>query len=533
MVVVYRSEIEQPIQPGQEFELTVTFRNLGGTRLRSPVATFTPSEALNIVGGSSSFVMDDINGKKSGSVTLRIKANSTIPSPNQSLGVELKFNYNNNVSTVQGSITDKVAIPALGRESVPQPPVLVTRSAVEKPIEPGQTLDLTVSFQNAGTTKLVSPIATVTPSDSLVILNDTSTFLLPDIAPGTSGSIVVQVKALQELSSTNQSLSTELKFGYDNGGMLTQAAVSDRINLAATPPSKVDTPVPNLVIQKFTYGESSVPAGGKFPLAVTFQNTGTVKVENVVVTVDGGESFTMDGSTNTFHYKFLGAGSYQTLTVPMQAIPSSKSGAQSVGLSFKYEYMDGEKRTPATADIKVSIPVYQPDRFQINVPVVPESMTVGEEAEVTLAYVNKGKDDISNVEATVEGNGVETPTRTQYLGNITAGTSGTIGFALTPTAAGETEVMLKISYEDADQQVQTRLFPVKLQAEEMVPVDDFPDVIEEEPSSGLPWLWIGLSGAVLAAAVIVVVIRKKARRSAESSWDGNWEDTEDAPREEA
>ena len=533
MVVVYRSEMEKPIEAGQEMDLTITFRNLGGARLRSPVATFTPSDSLNIVGGTSSFVLDDINSKKSGSVTLRIRANSTIPSPNQSLGVELKFNYDNNVSLVQGSITDKVSIPALGRESVPQPPVLVTRSALGKPIFPGQALDVTVSFQNAGTTKLVSPVATVTPSDSLVVLNETSTFLLPDIAPGATGSITVRVKALQEISSTNQSLGTELKFGYDNGGMLTQATVSDRVNLAATPPSKTDTPVPNLVIQKFSYGEGSVPAGGKFPLGIVFQNTGTVKVENVVVTVDGGESFTMDGSTNTFYYKTLGAGSSQTLTVPMQAVPASKSGAQSIGVSFKYEYLDGEKRTPSTADIKISVPVYQPDRFQINAPAVPESMTVGEEAEVTLAYVNKGKDDIANVEATVEGDGVDTPARTQYLGNITAGTSGTIGFALTPTAAGETEIVLKISYEDADQQVQTRTFPVKLQAEEMIPMDGGPDFIDEEPTGGIPWLWIGLGGAVLAAAAVVVILRKKASRSAEGSWDGSWEETEETPKEEA
>ena len=160
-------------------------------------------------------------------------------------------------------------------------------------------------------------------------------------------------------------------------------------------------------------------------------------------------------------------------------------------------------------------------------------MTVGEEAEVTLAYVNKGKDDIANVEATVEGDGVDTPARTQYLGNITAGTSGTIGFALTPTAAGETEIVLKISYEDADQQVQTRTFPIKLQAEEMVPMDDYPDVMEEDPSGGIPWLWIGLGGAVLAAAAVVVILRKKVSRSAEGSWDGSWEETEETPKEEA
>lgn len=533
MVVVSRSEIYKPIEPGQEISVVITFRNLSNAKLRSPVATFTPSDGLNIVGGSSSFALDDINARKNCTVTLHIQANTTISSPNQSLGVDLKFNYHNNVSMVQASITDKITIPAVGRESVPQPPVLVTRSNIDKPITPGQTLDMTISFKNAGATKLVSPVATVTPSDSLVILNETSTFLLPDIEPDASGSIVVRVKALQELSSTNQTISTELKFGYDNGGMLTQATVSDKVNLAAEPPAKTDTPVPNLVIQKFSYGEGSVPAGGKFPLAITFQNTGTVRVENVVVTVDGGESFTMDGSTNTFHYNSLGPGSSQVLEVPMQAVPGSKSGAQSVGVGFKYEYLDGEKRTQTTADIKISVPVYQPDRFQINSPVVPESLTVGEESEVTLAYVNKGKDDISNVEATVEGDGVDTPARTQYLGNITAGTSGTIGFALTPNTVGETEVVLKISYEDADQQVKTRTFPVKFQAEEMVPVDDFADVEPEDPSSGIPWLWIGLGGAVLAGGAVVVILRKKARRTVEDAWDGNWEEPENAPQEEA
>ena len=40
-----------PWRPGQEVELTVTFRNLAGARLqlKSPVATFTPSDALSLV----------------------------------------------------------------------------------------------------------------------------------------------------------------------------------------------------------------------------------------------------------------------------------------------------------------------------------------------------------------------------------------------------------------------------------------------------------------------------------------------------
>lgn len=539
MVLISRSDIAKPLEAGQEVELTVSFRNLSPIQLKSPVATFTPSDGLSLSGGNSSFLLDDIGGKKTVSVKVRVKAGATIPSPNQSLGVDLKFNYNNNISFTQGTITDKIAIPALARESVPQPVVVVTRSPIAKPISAGETVNVAVSFKNAGATKLISPVVTMTTSDALMIQNDTSTFLLSDIEPGTSASVTVQVKASKEISSPNQSLSTELKYSYDNGGTITQATASDRVNLTANTTAegtKPDSPVPNLVIRKFTYGPSSVAAGSKFPLSITFENTGTLRVENIVITVDGGESFAMDGSTNTYFYKSLAGGGRETLEVPMQSVPTGKSGAQSVNVGFKYEFVDKEKRSQASADIKISVPVYQPDRFQINAPTVPETVSVGEEAEISLAYVNKGKDDIANVEATVVGDSVDTPARTQYLGNITAGSSGNIGFALTPTQEGEVDLVLKISYENANQELQTREFPLTLQVQEPVIDDLGEDIPMEEPAS-FPWLWVCLGGgaAAAAAAVVLMQVRKRKKAAALDStqdWD-NWEETDtDTPQKE-
>lgn len=657
MVLISRSSIDNPIEAGQELTITLSFRNLSNITLKSPVATLTPSEGITIVGGSFSFTMSDISGKKTETIKVKIKANSTIPSPAQSLGVDLKFNYYNNVSFTQGSVTDKVSIPALGRESVPQPVVLVTRSpmanpiapgettdvtvyfqntstaklvkpvvtitpseslvvlndaatfllsdieagktasiqvkvkalkslssttqtlntelkygydnggmitqvtasdkvvipslakesvpqpvvlvtrnSMDRPINPGETVSLTLTFQNAGTTKLISPAASVTPSDSLTIANDASTFLLPDIEPGKSAAITVKIKAAKDLSAATQSLSTELKYSYDNGETITQATASDRLNLTANVPSKADQSVPNLVIRSFTYGGESVAAGAKFPLDFTFENTGSANVENVVVTVDGGECFTMDGSTNTYFYRALTAGGSQSQQVPMRAVPTGKTGAQSISVSFKYEYTDGEKRTQATSDIKLSVPVYQPDRFQINAPSAPEYATVGEEIELTLSYVNKGKDDIANLEATVVGEDVDTPARTQYLGNVTAGANGNVGFAISPNKGGEINVVLKISYENADQQVQTREFPIKLTAEEYVPAADGGDEsIEESSGPAIPVLPILIAAGAAAAVIAAVVIVKKKKAAQlptvdSESWD-DWDDTNSSEEE--
>lgn len=242
-VLVSRSAMDKPIEAGQSISVTITFENLSRTRLTSPVVTFTPTDGISIAGGSSSFPLPDIAGKKSVSLTVTVQASSTIPSPAQSLGVDLKFNYFNNVSTVQGTMTDKINIPALGRDSVPQPVVLITRSPLERPLAPEESATITMQFQNTSSTRLVKPVVAITPSESLMVLNDAATFLLPDIDPGKTVSIAVRIQAARGNTTTSQSLSAELKFGYDNGGMLTQASVSDKVIIPTLAKETVPQPV--------------------------------------------------------------------------------------------------------------------------------------------------------------------------------------------------------------------------------------------------------------------------------------------------
>ena len=154
-------------------------------------------------------------------------------------------------------------------------------------------------------------------------------------------------------------------------------------------------PVPNIIITNFTYGDGSVAVGSTFNLGFTFQNMGKVAVSNMVVTVDGGENFAISGGTNTFYYDALNAGAALTQTVPMQTLASAKNGAQGIDISFKYEYVDGAARSSNTSDIKISVPVSQPDRFELNDPVVPNIVNAGEETTITMDYVNKGKGDVA------------------------------------------------------------------------------------------------------------------------------------------
>lgn len=225
-------------------------------------------------------------------------------------------------------------------------------------------------------------------------------------------------------------------------------------------------PVPNIIITNFTYGDGSVAVGTNFDLGFTFQNMGKVAVSNMVVTVDGGENFAISGGTNTFYYDSLWAGYSLTQTVPMQVLSSAKNGAQGIDINFKYEYVDGDTRNSNTSDIKISVPVSQPDRFELGDPVLPDTVNAGEESTISMDYVNKGKGDVSNVEASIEGDGITATQATQYIGNVASGASGSIGFAFTAAAAGEYDAKLKVMYEDADGQQQTKESPVKITVSE-------------------------------------------------------------------
>lgn len=323
---------------------------------------------------------------------------------------------------------------------------------------------------------------------------------------------------------------------------LIAAALALALALLPAPPARADDapaadaatvaptagPVPNVIITNFTYGDAPATVGGDFTLGYTFQNMGRVAVQNMVVTVDGGDSFSIAGGTNTFYVDWLDAGYSLTQSVPMQALGSAASGAHAVTVGFRYEYVDAGVRSTGSSDIRIAVPVVQPDRFQINDPVLPESAYAGEEVTVTMAYVNKGKADVANVEASIEGESIESAVSSQYLGNVASGGTGSVGFAFTPLAAGELNATLHISYEDPNGEAKTRDFPITLNVDESVPVIDEGMDPEPEPEPAVPlWAWIagGAALAVLAVALAVVAVRRRrARHAARRADDEDWDD---------
>ena len=378
----------------------------------------------------------------------------------------------NNLDAYQnGSVTIRECVPYTEPkpepeptpETIPEPRAVFNSDGMSTAIAAGQTKTITVYIQNAGTTAMRDPILTLKSSGSLLIMGSQD-YMLDDIRAGRDTAVTVTVKALDKIESQMQTIDATLSFYYDNGTQLTGGSASGSVNVLSTvtkdtkDEETIASPTPIVILSKYNYGGSSVAAGSSTNVSFSFMNTSkTIKIENVMVTVTGGQDLMLNGSTNTFYFESVAASGSKTVTVPMKAAQLISASAQDVKIDVTYEYVDQNARKSGNATLSLSVPLYQPDRFDLSEPKTSYTGYVGEETSLTIDYVNKGKSAINNVEATISGD-IDTPTAYQRVGTIDGGKNGTIAFAVTPQLEGENQVKIVITYEDSNGNTKERVF---------------------------------------------------------------------------
>lgn len=432
--------------------------------------------------------------------------------------------------------TEPTPAPEPTPEVIPEPRAVFNSDGTSTSIAAGETKTITVYIQNAGTTAMRDPILTLKSSGSLLIMGSQD-YMLDDIRAGRDTAVTVTVKAPDKIESQMQTIDASLSFYYDNGTQLTGGSASGSVNVLSTvtkdtkDEETIASPTPIVILSKYNYGGSSVAAGSSTNLSFSFTNTSkTIKIENVMVTVTGGQDLMLNGSTNTFYFESVAASGSKTVTVPMKAAQLISASAQDVKIDVTYEYVDQNARKSGNATLSLSVPLYQPDRFELSEPKTSYTGYVGEETSLTIDYVNKGKSAINNVEATISGD-IDSPTPYQRVGTIDGGKNGTIAFAVTPQLEGENQVKIVITYEDSNGNTKERVFEATVEAmayETADPGMDDPGMIDPEPASTFPWKYVII--AVVAALIVLLIVlrirKKKAKQKAEQAlWD-KWDEEE-------
>lgn len=291
-----------------------------------------------------------------------------------------------------------------------------------------------------------------------------------------------------------------------------------------TPAPTAEPDLPKIMVKDFTFGGNSVEAGKEFTLDLTlFTTSGNTSLTDVMVGLNFGEAKNVSlasGSMNTY-VGTMAPGATKHITYKIITDATIEPGA--IGITVQLSSKNGEASTSP-----ISIPVTQPERFEITNIEAPESMMMGEEGYLSVTFVNKGKSAITNLSAEIEGTNLANPGQSQFLGNIAAGTENSVDFSVMASAEGTITGKVILSFEDAKGETKT------LEKDFSCTVQAMPDMggdmgimdpgmldptMGENVKSGMPWwgwLLIALAVAAVAAVVVIVVLKKKkAKKLAE------------------
>ena len=286
---------------------------------------------------------------------------------------------------------------------------------------------------------------------------------------------------------------------------------------------KDQTTSPNLLVRTSSYGDSVV-AGSPFTLSLGLYATdGNENLNDVIVSLTLPENILLNSGSLSNYVGTIAA--KQTRDVTFEVMPSAGFTGTVANITVNMTGTGSITGKEVSGTTTISVPVSQPDRFEVGqLQLSSESIMVGETGSVTLSYVNKGKNAIGNLEARLTGTNLGGENY-QYLGNLNAGTEGSVDFDITPDSAGNISGVITLNYEDASGNPRTISKDFTATAEEMNYDDYMPDPdsnMDEPQQTGMPvwgWVLIVVCVGVVVAVIAVVVLRKRKKAKALAALD--------------
>ena len=282
------------------------------------------------------------------------------------------------------------------------------------------------------------------------------------------------------------------------------------------PTEKPEYDYPKILVKDFSFGGNSVEAGKEFTLELTlFTTSGNANLQDVMVGLNFGELKGVSLASGSMNTYVGGMAPNTTKTISYKMITDATIEPGAISINVNLTSKNGEAATSP-----ISIPVTQPERFDITNMEAPETIMMGEEGYLSVTFVNKGKSAINNLSAEIQGENLANPGQSQFLGNIAAGTENSVDFSVMAAAEGTINGKVILSYEDAKGEVKT------LEKEFSCTVESMPDMSIDpmdpgmmdptmtDTAPGMPiWGWALIVVGVVAVVVVVVVVIKKKQKA--------------------
>ena len=282
-----------------------------------------------------------------------------------------------------------------------------------------------------------------------------------------------------------------------------------------------DGSVPRVIVTGFSTDPEKVKAGTDFTLTIHLKNTSKKsRVKNMLfdltAPVEGSDeqtsapAFLPSSGSSSIYLDGMKAGGTADISIKLNAKSDLLQKPYSVELSMKYEDANS---AAVEATSSISIPIKQDARFEFSdFEINPESISVGEEANVMCNLYNLGRIKLYNVKAVFEGNAIEK--EEVFVGNVESGATASIDAMLTGARStqGPENVTMTMSYENEDGEVITEEKQLMLEVTEKMEDSMETDMeMPEEKKGRIPIVAI-VAVVLLAIIATIVVFLKKHKK---------------------
>lgn len=282
--------------------------------------------------------------------------------------------------------------------------------------------------------------------------------------------------------------------------------------------------VPRVIVTGFDTNPAEVHAGSDFTLTIHLKNTSKkTKVQNMLFELEAptegtdeqtsAPAFLPTSGSNSIYLDGIKADGTADISITLNAKADLLQKPYSINLSMKYE---DSQATQIDSSSSISIPVKQDARFEFSeFEISPQTIEVGDEANVMCSLYNLGRIKLYNAKARFEGNGIKK--QEIFIGNVEAGATGSIDAMLKgeKVTNGNSKITMTLSYEDESGNISETTKDFELEVTEAVDDSDMymnTDGDVEAGSGGFPVVPVVVVIAIIAGAVAAVVFVKKKKK---------------------
>lgn len=231
-------------------------------------------------------------------------------------------------------------------------------------------------------------------------------------------------------------------------------------------------------------------------------------------------AFLPASGSSTVYLESIKAGGTADISMKLNAKSDLLQKPYSVELSMKYEDA-GFNQIETTSSL--SIPVKQDARFEFSdFQISPESIAVGEEANVMCSLYNLGRLKLYNVKAVFEGDSIEK--EELFVGNVEPGSTASIDAMVKgkKETADDGKLTMTMSYENEEGETFTeqKEFQLMVMPEETPEDMDVMMTEEEESGKGLPFPLIVVLVLLVVGAVVTVIVLKQRKKKKDKDEEG-------------